>query len=337
MSELVDLSALLGRSVMVLGESSNSPQKNDLQNHSVEILFRDSTDTSAGGASGLGLAIAKRFAHAGAHVTIADLDAKGGTSAAAEFQAQGLSATFVRCDVTDHSSSVQAFEHALRTSPNGSIEVTALIAGVIGEPGSLVDKVLYSQRQKCLTPPELHHPALDVNLLGVYHCAYLALWYMKTDRHGPDRQRKDEDFSKSLIFVSSTVAYTDVGNFADYHTSKFGVRGLFRGLRHETPRLNIRTNCLAPYFMRTPMIDNSLDTFAAAGMAPGKGFTFVDIEAVVDVAGRFAVDGNLHGRAIAILPDPEGALDLKDDEEGLWAGEVFKMVQDKRRAVGDVI
>ncbi|KIW27255.1 uncharacterized protein PV07_07011 [Cladophialophora immunda] len=308
MSELVDLSALQGRSVMVLG-----------------------------GASGLGLAIANRFAHAGAHITIADLNVEGGTRAVKDLQAQGLSATFVNCDVTDHFSSMQAFDHALRSSPNNSIDVTALIAGVIGEAGSLVDKVLDSQSKKHVHPPELHHSALDVNLLGVYQCAYLALWYMTVDRHGPGTPAKDKKFSKSLIFVSSTVAYTDVGNFADYHASKFGIRGLFRGLRHETPRLNIRTNCLAPYFMRTPLVENALDTFAAAGMEPGKGFTFVEMETVVDAAGRFAVDESLHGRAIAILPDPEGAVDLKDDEEGLWAGEVFKKVQDKRRAAGDMI
>ncbi|KIX98233.1 uncharacterized protein Z520_06313 [Fonsecaea multimorphosa CBS 102226] len=308
MSDMVDLSSLRGRSVMILG-----------------------------GASGLGLAMAKRFAHAGAHITIADLNVTGGTRAVKDLQAQGLSATFVGCDTADHYSSRLAFDHALQTSPNNSIDVTALVAGVIGETGSLVDKVLDSYRKKHLAPPELYHSALDVNLLGVYQCAYLALWYMKIEQHGSGGQAKDEGFSKSLIFVSSTVAYTDVGNFADYHASKFGVRGLFRGLRHETPRLNIRTNCLAPYFMRTPLVENALDTFAAAGMEPGKGFTFVDVESVVDVAGRFAVDESLHGRVVAILPDPQGAVDLRDDEEGLWAGKVFKMVQDQRRAVGDII
>ncbi|KIW75947.1 hypothetical protein Z517_10692 [Fonsecaea pedrosoi CBS 271.37] len=281
--------------------------------------------------------MAKRFAHAGAHITIADLNIEDGTSAVADLQVQGLSAMFVRCDVTDHVSSVKAFDHALQKSPNGTIDVTALIAGVMGEPGSLVDKVLDAKSKRCLTPPELRHSALDVNLLGMYKCAYLALWYMTVEPRQPREQLEAEKFSKSLIFVSSTVAYTDVGNFADYHASKFGVRGLFRGLRHETPRLNVRINCLAPYFMRTPMVENALDTFAAAGMEPGKGFTYVDIETVVDVAGRFAVDESLHGRAMAILPDPERFVDLKDDEEGLWAGEVFKMVQEKRRAAGDVI
>ena len=116
-----------------------------------------------------------------------------------------------------------------------------------------------------------------------------------------------------------------------------GIRGLFRGLRHETPRLNIRTNCLAPYFMDTPMVQNELEAFAAGGMEPGKGFTFVDVEKVVDVASRFAVDESLHGRAFMIVPEPEGVVDLNDDEEGLWGGKVFRGVQERMRAVGLII
>ncbi|KIW70915.1 hypothetical protein PV04_03145 [Phialophora macrospora] len=310
MSNQVDLSALGGKSAIVIG-----------------------------GASGLGLAIVKRFAHAGAHVTIADLDAEGGRQIVTDLKSKGLSATFVRCDVTDHSSSVEAFEHAIRHSPSGSIDVAALTAGVMGEPRSLVDTVIEGQTEKQLTPPKLRHPALEVNLLGIYNSAYLALWYMNLDQTG--KGLKDgraapgfPQFSKSLILTSSTVAYADVGNFADYYTSKFGIRGLFRGLRHETPRLNIRTNCLAPYFMDTPMAQNGLEAFAAAGMAPGRDFTFVDTEKVVDVAGRFAVDESLHGKAMLIVPDPEGVIDVKDDEDGLWGGLVFKGIQERMRAVG---
>ncbi|OCT50599.1 5'-hydroxyaverantin dehydrogenase [Cladophialophora carrionii] len=196
MSNEVDLSALGGKSAIVIG-----------------------------GASGLGLAIVKRFAHAGAHVTIADVDTEGGSRIVAELESKGLSATLVRCDVTDHASSVEAFEHAIRTSPSKSVDVAALVAGVIGEPGSLVDMVIKGQRKEHVTPPQLRHPALDVNLLGIYNSAYLALWYMNLDRTatgsnvGPGVSHGSQ-FSKSLILISSTVAYTDVGNFADYHTSK---------------------------------------------------------------------------------------------------------------------
>ncbi|KAJ9603469.1 hypothetical protein H2200_012247 [Cladophialophora chaetospira] len=313
MSTHVDLSALNGKSVIVVS-----------------------------GASGLGLAIAKRFANSEVHVTILDIDVPGGSQIVNELRQQGLSAQFVRCDVTAHHSRTEAFEYAIRLSPTKSLDIVALMAGVMGEPGSLVDMVIRGQQENVSQPPKLRHPALNANLVGICNCAYLALWYMNLGS-GADGQKsgtpasQEALFSKSLMLISSTVAYTDVGNFADYHTSKFGVRGLFRGLRHETPRLNIRTNCLAPYFMDTPLVHNGLEAFAAAGMEPGKGFEFVDVEKVVDVAGRFAVDEGLHGRAIMIVPEPEGVVDLDDDEDGLWGGKVFKGVQERMRARGLII
>lgn len=166
-----------------------------------------------------------RFARAGAHVTVADLDIEGGCRIVGDLQQKGLSATFVPCDVTDHESSKQAFEHAIQWSPSKSIDVTALIAGVIGEAGSFVDKVVKGMEEKLAAPPPLRHPALDVNLLGIYNCAYLAVWYMsigakiysQVEGSGPV---KGEKSSKSLIFVSSTVAYGDVAQFMDYHASK---------------------------------------------------------------------------------------------------------------------
>jgi 5'-hydroxyaverantin dehydrogenase len=120
---------------------------------------------------------------------------------------------------------VEAFEHAIRNAPSGSIDVAALMAGVIGEPGSLVDMVIKGQREKQPTPHKLRHPALEVNLLGIYNSAYLALWYMSLDQTAKGAKDglaapQGPQFSKSLILISSTVAYADVGNFADYHTSK---------------------------------------------------------------------------------------------------------------------
>ena len=52
-----------------------------------------------GGANGIGLACAERFARDGAHVVVADIDEKAGEDATAAIIAQGGSASFVHCDV----------------------------------------------------------------------------------------------------------------------------------------------------------------------------------------------------------------------------------------------
>ena len=83
-----------------------------------------------GGASGLGALIATAFAEHGARVTIADLN---------ESQGQDLAATkenlnFVRTDVTDWSSQIQAFKAAIAFSGDNRVDI--VIAGA-GLPGGL--------------------------------------------------------------------------------------------------------------------------------------------------------------------------------------------------------
>lgn len=86
-------------------------------------------------------------------------------------------------------------------------------------------------------------------------------------------------------------------------------------------------------------MEPALPTFAAAGVVPGQGITFVDVERVVDAAERFAVDESLHGRAWAVVPaglgEGEGIVDLKDDEDGTWAAETIKRIVERGRAAGD--
>lgn len=101
--------------------------------------------------------------------------------------------------------------------------------------------------------------------------------------------------------------------------------------------MNIRTNCLAPYLINTPLVENAASLFHAAGIDPGKNMHFANIETVVDAAARFVVDETLDGRVVAIMPEPEGEVDLRDDEDGLWGGEEFKGVVERRKAAGDVI
>ncbi|KAG9769807.1 hypothetical protein KCU88_g6779, partial [Aureobasidium melanogenum] len=312
-------------------------------------------DPELGGSSGIGLAMTKRFAHAGAFVTIADIATEQGTLAASDLTSQGCSVNFVRCDVKDFDSCVAAFNAALCFCPTGSLDVVALIAGVAGEPGSLVDQVIHGQAgtrsEGCQDkdPVRPAHSGIDVNLTAVYECTYLALWYLSLKKDGKDKQgtehseekiagtSKTKEGTKSLILISSTVAYTDVPLFSDYQTSKLGVRGLFRGLRHSTLELNVRLNTLAPYFVHTPLVTKCLPILAEKGILEGKGITFVNIDRVVDAAARLAVDESLHGRSLAVVPGPHGVIDLKDDEDGMWAGEVVNDILKTRRAAGDLM
>ena len=135
--------------------------------------------------------------------------------------------TFAHCDVTDFKSAVEAFKIAVASSPSKTLDIAALIAGVVGEGGSLVDQVVKAQADSGAgrgEPPKPRHPAVDVNLLGVYDCAYLALYYMslksEVTGEGAVQEKGDGAKTKSLILISSTAAYTDIPMFSDYQASK---------------------------------------------------------------------------------------------------------------------
>ncbi len=185
---------------------------------------------------------------------MADVQSEAGAVAVEVLTSHGHQASFVHCDVTDFGSCAAAFQHALRWSPTKSIDVVALMAGVVGEHGSLVDQIVKARaemaanggdddKQDPITtvppPPQPRHAGLKVNLLGVYDCAYLALWYMGVDGSGSEGYRerqgvaaaaaqsgheKEENRTsqqtKSLILISSIVAYADAPMFNEYQTSK---------------------------------------------------------------------------------------------------------------------
>lgn len=102
----------------------------------------------------------------------------------------------------------------------------ALVAGVMGEQGSLVDQVLnsrtWSEDSGWSEPLKPRHPATDINLLGVYDCAYVALHYMASSSEPTNGSQKEagRKETKSLMLVSSTAAYTDSPMFPDYQVSK---------------------------------------------------------------------------------------------------------------------
>lgn len=109
---------------------------------------------------------------------------------------------------------------AISTSLSGSLDIVALVAGVMGTKGSLVDQIMAARQaagnKEVDAPPKPCHPAIDANLLGIYDATYAALYYMSLN----SPQGRDFGEKRSLILVSSTAAYTDATSFPDYQVSK---------------------------------------------------------------------------------------------------------------------
>ena len=164
-----------------------------------------------------------QFAKAGAHVTVADLQSDEGSQLAKELTAAGYQAIFVKCDVSDYSSCVNAFKHALNFSPHGALDIIVLMAGVVGLNISMVEQITKAgEANGGITmhsePPKPKHTAIDINLVALYENIYLALYYLQVKPQiNADTIPRT---TKSLIVPASAISYHDNDVFTDYMTSK---------------------------------------------------------------------------------------------------------------------
>ncbi|HEX5856858.1 MAG TPA: 3-hydroxyacyl-CoA dehydrogenase [Microbacterium sp.] len=185
-----------------------------------------------GGASGLGLATARRLAEAGATVTIIDLPSSQGADIALE-----LGGRFAAADVT---SVDQVRDAVAQAAASGPLRVVVNCAGIAppakvldrdGSPGSLED----------------FERIIRINLVGTYNVLSQASAVMvKTEPTEGDR---------GVIVNTASVAAFDgqIGQPA-YAASKGGVHAMTLPVARELARYGIRVCTIAPGIMETPML-----------------------------------------------------------------------------------
>ena len=102
--------------------------------------------------------------------------------------------------------------------------------------------------------------------------------------------------------------------------SKFGVRGLFYGIRDRAAAASppVRLNLVAPWFIPTAMTAQEEFMASEAG-AMMKAMGTAQLDGVVRAVAHFSAHEDAHGRAAGVFP--RGVYDLGDDLEGGFAGE----------------
>lgn len=179
-----------------------------------------------GGASGIGLATARRFAAEGATVVIADFNAEAGRAAAAEVD--GL---FIQVDVTDEAQVDNLF--ATTNSTYGSVDIAFNNAGISPPEDDSIETTELPAWQR----------VQDVNLKSVYLCCRAALRYMVAQQSG------------SIINTASFVAVLgSATSQISYTASKGGVLAMSRELGVQFARQGIRVNALCPGPANTPLL-----------------------------------------------------------------------------------
>lgn len=179
-----------------------------------------------GGASGIGLATAKRLASEGARIVIADTNVEAGTAAA-----DVVDGLFVATDVTDPVAVNNLFDTAAATY--GSVDVAFNNAGVSPtDDASIAD-----------TGIDVWRRVQDINLTSVYLCSQAALRHMRKQGRG------------SIINTASFVALMgSATSQISYTASKGGVLAMTRELGVEFAKQGVRVNALCPGPVNTELL-----------------------------------------------------------------------------------
>ena len=178
-----------------------------------------------GGNGGLGLAMARGLAKAGANVAIWARNADKNAAAVEELRALGRGDVLaLTCDVAEDAAIETAMAQTLGTF--GRVDACFANAGISGAGTAIPD----------ITPEGWDH-TMAVNTRGA------VLVYKHVTRHMVARA-KDGDAGGKLVATSSGQSIMGVNRSSDYAASKAAVNGLTRAASFELARYQITANAL---------------------------------------------------------------------------------------------
>ncbi len=185
------------------------------------------TAVVTGGARGIGLAICRRLAEAGAHVIIADTDTAEAENAVTGLTPQGYSADYVKCDVTIETEVRSMIDNVVNTS--GVIDILVNNAGIY--PRKFLEE---------MTGEDFRN-VISVNLTGTFLCSrYAAESMISHDKGG------------CIINIASIEAlHPSSTGMSAYDASKGGVLMMTKSMAAELGKHDIRVNAVAPGAIKT--------------------------------------------------------------------------------------
>ena len=183
-----------------------------------------------GGSRGIGEAIVRKFAAAGADVAFTYLSSEESAKKTEnELKAMGVNAKAYRSDASKYNEA-EALAAAVLTD-FGKIDILVNNAGITRD--TLMLRMSEEQWDQ----------VMDINLKSVFNLTKHVIRPMMKNRNG------------SIINMSSIVGVTGNAGQANYAASKAGIIGFSKSIAKEMGTRNIRCNVIAPGFIETDMTD----------------------------------------------------------------------------------
>lgn len=183
-----------------------------------------------GGGSGLGKAIALKFAHGGFHVCIGDVNDERGAEVEAQLKAINPQAFYQHCDVTRIDDLEAVNTHMQERW--GGVDVVVNNAGVAGSSGPIEDVEL-----------SRWETTVDINFLGVVRGCKVFTRVFKQQGNG------------YFINIASGGGYLNAPFLSSYNTTKAGVISLSETLAAEFHGENIAVSVACPGFFHTNLTE----------------------------------------------------------------------------------
>jgi NAD(P)-dependent dehydrogenase (short-subunit alcohol dehydrogenase family) len=184
-----------------------------------------------GGASGIGTAVAQRYAQSGARVAIWDMNGEAARACAASLPATAAGGHLgFAVDVADEKSVEAATSETVASL--GRIDILCCSAGITGPNTTTWEYPVADWKQ-----------VIEVNVNGVFLCNRALV-----------REMLKNDYGR-IVNIASIAGKEGNPNASAYSTSKAAVIGLTKSLGKETAKTGIRVNCITPAAVRTPIFD----------------------------------------------------------------------------------
>jgi 2-keto-3-deoxy-L-fuconate dehydrogenase len=202
-----------------------------MANHANGFRLDGKTAAITGAGSGIGRAIALRFARAGAVIRALDIDELSATSIVKEIAEAGGKATSHVCDIANQALTKDVFQ---KIAQLGSLDILVNNAGI-------------SNIAKLETTYEADFDRVySVNVKGTYNCMYAAIHLLKANGGG------------AIVNMASIAGTVGLADRFSYCMSKGAVIAMTYSVAKDYLPHKIRCNCISPARVHTPFVDDYL-------------------------------------------------------------------------------